>query len=147
MLVKMLISAVLCICLGNGHQVLCQQADSNPPVVEAVIPVFPATAIATAQEGQVLLLVMVRNDGKVKSVEFKSGPSIFRPVAKLVASRWKFAPTKSSTTCSVQLSFIFKLMPDETKSEDMLPVYRPPYEVEVRAKLPSVSKDAGQDQN
>jgi hypothetical protein len=142
-LVNILIHSGLCLLLGNGHSVLSQQSSSNPLVVEAAIPVFPATAIATAQEGQVLVLVGIRNDGTVKSVEFGSGPSIFRPALKLVASRWKFAPTnKTSEERSVQLSFIFRLVPTETKSEDMLPIYRPPYEVEVRGRLPSVSKDA-----
>lgn len=142
-LVKTLIVVGFCICLGFESSALCQRTDLNPSVVEAAIPVYPAVAIFTGAQGRVVVEAVVRDDGTVKSVEIRSGPPIFTRLLKSVASRWKFAPTnKTSEKRSVQLSFIFRLVPTETKSEDMLPIYRPPYEVEVRGRLPNLSKDA-----
>lgn len=140
-LINIVIIAGLYLCVGNAQKFLCQEAESGPSVVSAVIPVYPAVAVATGSQGLVTVVAVVRGDGTVKSVKVRSGPPIFTQLLKLVVSRWKFAPTKGSTTRSVQLSFIFKLMPAETKSEDLLPIYRPPYEVEVRERLPIVSKD------
>ncbi|MER3632765.1 MAG: hypothetical protein C4325_11965, partial [Blastocatellia bacterium] len=115
-LVNILISFCLCFLLGSEHTVMSQESSLSPPVVEAAIPVFPVVALATHQQGQVLVRVRIRNDGTVKSVEFCSGPSIFRPLLKMVASRWKFAPTnKTSEERSAILSFIFRLVPTDTE--------------------------------
>jgi len=141
-LTNILIVVGVCICLGIESGALCQQSDSNPSVVEAAIPVYPAVAVLTGAQGRVVVEAVVRDDGTVKSVEICSGPPIFTRLLKSVVSHWKFSPTsEKGKGRSVQLSFIFKFVSDETKSEDMLPIYRPPYEVEVRAKLPNVSKD------
>lgn len=103
--VNFLIFPLLCLLLGSGHRVLSQQLVSNPAVAEAAIPVYPAVAVFTGNQGLVTVVVVVRDDGTVKSVEIRSGPPIFTRLLKSVVSRWKFAPTnKTSEERSVQLS-------------------------------------------
>lgn len=130
-LINIVVCAGLYLCFGNAQNIVSQEMASSPLVVNAVIPVYPAVAVITGNLGLVTVVAVVRDDGTVKSVEVCSGPPIFMQLLKLVVLRWKCAPTRSSTTRSVQLTFNFKLIPAETKSEEVLAIYHSPYEIEV----------------
>lgn len=143
LLKSLLISASVSLIVTLSGVASAQGTDSPVPVLEAVAPVFPVIAIATAQQGKVQVDVRINEDGTVRSVDFGQGPSIFRPLLKIVAGRWRFASTeKNSGYRTVRLSFVFTLVPSETKSEELLPIYRPPYEVEVKGRFPIITKDA-----
>jgi len=118
-------------------------AEGAIEVREAVAPIFPVIAIATAREGRIPVDVTVNKKGDVEAVAFSEGHSIFRPALRVVVARWRFSPaTGESKQRCVRLYFVFTLVPSDAKSEEMLPVFRPPYEIEVKARLPSISKDA-----
>ncbi|MBS1794023.1 MAG: energy transducer TonB [Acidobacteria bacterium] len=120
-----------------------QKPKEEVQVVEAVAPIYPATAIVAAQEGRTWVEVIITKSGAVKSVSAIEAPPLLREVIKIVASRWRFAPAEDkSDDRKARLVFIFTRVPSDTKSVELLPMFRPPYEVEVKARVPIISKDA-----
>jgi len=121
--------------------VLGQSQDRSAAVVQAVAPVFPPLAVAAAQDGTVIADARISPNGVVKSVQIVEGHKLLRKVVEITAKRWVFASTQERTDLrTVRLSFVFKLVPKETPSVELLPIFRPPYQVEVRTRFPSITK-------
>lgn len=120
-----------------------QKPKEEVRVVEAVAPIYPATAIATAQEGKTWVEVIIAKNGTVKSVSAVEAPPLLREVIKTVAFRWRFASAEDNNDDrKVRLIFTFALVPSDTNSVELLPMFRPPYEVGVKARVPIISKYA-----
>lgn len=115
-----------------------QQKQDSVCVTEAVAPVFPPTIVALNQQGTFNVMVQINKDGVVKSVDAGRVPKTLKPVLELVASRWRFNSSEDDKYRNVTLSFVFTLVPTATLSEDLLPVFRPPYQIEVKARRPSI---------
>ena len=118
---------------------------SDNSVLRAVAPNFPPLAVAAKASGAVLVEVEVKPNGDVSSAGAIDGPKLLRKSAELAAKRWRFnvvGPVQRLR--KVRLTFTFTLMPKDTPSEDLTPIFKPPYAIEVRENpariVPSVNQ-------
>jgi hypothetical protein len=119
-----------------------QERDEKIRVLEAVAPIYPATAIATLQEGRTWVDAIIAPSGTVKSIEALEAPRFLQEVIKRAASRWRFIATEDKYhERKVRLFFTFILVTYNTDSIELLPVFKPPYEVEIKARMPIVSRN------
>jgi TonB family protein len=108
--------------------------------VKAVAPVYPLVATAAGVSGLVIVEVQVDQQGVVTSVRTVDGPKLLRGAAEKCASRWLFAAPadKSLGTRVVHLSFLFTLVRGDPLSEELVPIFIPPYHVEVKGTKPNL---------
>jgi TonB family protein len=114
------------------------QARSPPSisVVAAVAPVYPQRAISPeAIMGAVRVEAQVDSGGAVVSARAVSGHPVLYKAAEAAARRWAFSPSGSGEMLRrVTLLFKFTFVDDRTPEEELGPVFKPPFEVEVRAR-------------
>jgi len=121
--------ALLSVQKGESRQMTVALVE-QPAVLKAVAPIFPATAIATNTSGTVLIEVEMNAAGEVTSVQSVSGHPLLRKSAENAARRWRF--TSAASVRTVRLIFAFSIMPKDTPTEALTPVFTPLYQVEVR---------------
>lgn len=142
---KIHIIGLLLSVIGPLSVVLGQSHDKSVVIMQAVAPVFPPIAVAAAQDGTVVVDVEIDAKGIVKSLQVVEGPKLLHKVVEIAARRWIFSAIEDKAILrTVRLSFIFKLVSQETSSEELLPIFRPPYQVEVRTRYPTINKYAKQ---
>src|SRR3954467_9968147 len=120
-------------------------AQDNLPVREAVAPIYPAVALLSRTIGVVIVDVQIDSGGSVTAVRTVSGPMVLKPISELTARRWLFAASDSAGTRSVRLTFRFTIVPDKTSSAERTPIFRPPYEVEIREVVPQLKNRVDSD--
>jgi TonB family protein len=114
--------------------------DDQPVVVEAAVPSYSLRALASNAAGEVIVEVRIDSRGLVKSVRTVSGQAILAADSKRTARRWKFAPqTDKATVRIVQLTFVYRLVPRDTPFDQLLPVFKLPYRVEVAHTVPETA--------
>jgi TonB family protein len=123
-----------------------QPKESRPSVVQAVAPAYPPIAATAGATGTVTIEVRVKADGTVSSARVVKGVGVLAAAATSSARRWIFAVAESQASIRmVRLTFVFKIMPSKTPKDELLPIFKPPYQVEVRAIVPegvdSVNRD------
>lgn len=64
-----------------------------PSILRRVEPRFPAIAIAAGITGDVIILAVIGEDGRVRSVEVASGHPLLRRAAREAVRQWVYAPT------------------------------------------------------
>lgn len=121
-------------------------AEDQPSVISAVAPIFPPTAIAANINGSVVVEVKIDMSGKVTATQIIEGHPLLRQVRSFedTARRWQFNQvTRGDALRSARLTFVFRIMPKETPTDELTPVYTPPYQVEVRHRpfVPVVDAD------
>jgi TonB family protein len=119
----------------------------QPEVVMAVAPIFPPVAVASNTSGRVVIEVQVDAKGTVSMAKIVDGDALFRQgkIYEATARRWRFAAAKDGAGLrTARLTFVFKIMPNNTPSAELTSVFMPPYQVEVRHKPfePVVDKQA-----
>lgn len=117
---------------------IAQVAD-QPPVVRAVPPIFPLPEGGPNAMGSVVVEARVAAGGGVIEARALQGhPALYR-AAEAAARRWLFSPLAGQGKVrTVRLTFAFKFMDEGTPDEDLLPLFEPPYRIEVRRVLPTV---------
>jgi TonB family protein len=114
---------------------------SAASVTRAVAPVFPAVAIQARSDGAVTVETAITPSGDVadaKVVEISGPPAVYlKEWLEQVARQWKFSSSDSRSIRTVQIKFVFRLMPPGAAPEQLGTVFSPPYQVEVRAERPS----------
>jgi TonB family protein len=134
---------LLIVCLLGGLFCFTGLASTNgqaldaPTVVSAVAPTYPrfvrGGAGAFDLTGEIFVQVSIDETGNVSSARALNGAPLLQQVAQKAAKRWKFASAaKDMGIRKVRLNFIFRTMPRGTSDEDMSPIFKPPYSVEVR---------------
>jgi Gram-negative bacterial TonB protein C-terminal len=113
---------------------LAQTASPHEPgPVKAVAPVYPLIALTAGISGTVTVEAQVDQQGIVTSIRTLDGPELLRPVSERAASRWRFeSSSEASATRAKQLSFVFALMPRESRSEELVTIFLPPYRIEIK---------------
>jgi TonB family protein len=133
-----LVFSALCVALVCQVPVLvADQAagtGSPPTVIAAVAPTYPGIALAMPNGGGVTVEISIGPDGKVSDTKVVSGAAPLRHPALEAARLWRFAPEDAGKKAT--LVFSFKVMPKDTSAEDLTPIFRPPYGVEVRRTMP-----------
>jgi Gram-negative bacterial TonB protein C-terminal len=112
--------------IGSGQE---------PNVVQAVAPIYPLIALSARAMGAVIVEVQIDSKGAATSVRVIEGAATLRPISEFTARRWLFAPSGTAVR-RVQLTFRFTIVPDQTTSAERSPIFRPPYEIEIRDVVP-----------
>lgn len=118
-------------CAGVNAQVATDQL----AVVLAVAPTYSPTALHTHTSGEAVVEVKINPDGSVISAEGVSGSPLLIGGSQSAALRWKFA-SGSKGVRVVRLTFVYHLAPRGTPVEDLVAVFKPPYQVEITHLLP-----------
>lgn len=127
----------LCFALVIASTSRAEQAKkvrTKPTVVAAVAPTYPGIALAVLKGGEVVVEVSIGEAGKVKDTRVIAGAGPLRHPAVVAARHWRFAPEDTGQRAT--LSFSFKVMSNRTPAEELTPVFKPPYAVEVRRSMP-----------
>ena len=115
------------------------QVAGRPSVVRAVPPVFPLPEGGPNAMGSVVVEARVAASGEVVEAKATHGhPALYR-AAETAARRWLFSPLAGQNKVrAVRLTFVFKFMDEGASEEDLLPLFEPPYRIEVRRILPAI---------
>lgn len=121
--------------------------EDQPSVVQAVAPAYPPIAATAGAAGTVVIEVRLKADGSVSSARVVNGIGVLAAAATNSARRWTFVGTdEQNNPRVVRLTFVFRIMPRDTPKDELLPIFMPPYKVEVRATVPkgvdSVNRDS-----
>jgi TonB family protein len=106
-------------------------------VVEAVPATYPPIAIVAKVAGTVTVRVTIASSGNVDSVEVLTGPQLLHKPAKIAAAKWvfnKWGKTNKKPR-NAELHFIFEILPQGATSEELLPIFFPPFTVKVKEGL------------
>lgn len=114
-----------------------QNEAARPQVVQAYSAIYPNVAAAARASGSVVVEAEVDSSGKVTSARTVEGIRLLGAAAEKSARRWMFTPEDAKTR-TVRLTFTFKLMPEDAPADELLPIFMPPYQIEVRRALPKV---------
>jgi TonB family protein len=118
------------------------KTNGSPRVVAAIAPTYPGIALAMPKGGDVTVEVSVGSGGIVNDARVVTGAPPLRHPAVEAARLWRFAPGDAEQR--ITLTFSFKIMPKNTSAEELTPVFKPPYEVEVRRTMPEPVVNYGQ---
>lgn len=111
-----------------------ESARSRLVVLAAVAPVYPPLAAQGQIGGRVAVEVVLDQSGGVRSVSILDGHPLLRSAALWAANRWKFEP--GSDGRRARLMFVFSLVPADSDLNELASMFRPPYEVTSKARLP-----------
>ena len=118
------------------------QADYITPV-KAIAPGYPPLALAAKISGTVIVEVKIDSTGIVKTTMIVKGPKLLHKAASVAALRWRFNPSNSNVSeRKVNLQFTFTLLPKNSSSEELLPIFFPPYHIEVREDTSRINPNA-----
>jgi TonB family protein len=113
-------------------------AQSEILVVRAVPALFPPIAAVAGESGTVVVEVKIKSDGAVAEATTVKGHKVFNAAAEKSAYNWAFNSVSEQVDFRVaRLTFIFRLFPKPVSEETLLPVFMPPYSVEVRGTPPT----------
>jgi TonB family protein len=138
---KVLLSFTLLVIMAAGSPA-ASSAQSQPSalVVEAVAPVYPQAAISPKpMMGSARVEVQVTAAGSVVSTRLAAGHPILYQAAEAAARRWVFSPSGGAGARTITLLFKFTFVDYRTPEGELGPVFRPPFEVEVRAREPVIT--------
>ena len=108
-----------------------------PAVTVAVAPNYFPTALHSHASGEVVIKVKINSEGSVTSSTVVSGNHVLAAGSGQVARRWKFVPIASKDSVrTARLTFVYRLVPRDTPADELLPIFKPPYRVEVVHVLP-----------
>ncbi|MCC6487561.1 MAG: TonB family protein [Candidatus Hydrogenedentes bacterium] len=110
----------------------CAQQSSAPRT--AIAPVYPALAAQGHISGRVGVEVTLDERGAVTSAALLDGHPLLAGSALWAAERWVFE--RGDAGRRVRLSFVFVLLPTKADVNELATVFRPPHEVESKARLP-----------
>jgi TonB family protein len=122
------------------HTVGSEQSVSQSEilVLKATPALYPPIAALARESGTVVVEVKIKSDGAVAEATTIEGHKLFNAVAEKSAYNWAFNSVSEQSHFRVaRLTFIFRLFPKPVSEETLLPVFMPPYSVEVRGKPPA----------
>jgi len=133
---KWFIGITVAFCLVTGVSVgfvryAFAQQTNQPKVILAVAPTYFPLALSSHTSGEVVIEVKIDSKGLVTDARGLSGKPILIADSKYVARRWKFEPSEDSAVRTARLTFVYRLVPKETPIEELLPIFKLPYRVEI----------------
>ena len=135
MKVRILILSIICLIAINSLAGIPQNqsSENQPTVVRSVPAPYPPVAMAAQVSGTVIVEVKINAKGEVTSANAIEGHKLLQKTAEFAAKRWMFSPTDEKNKSQfARLTFAFILIPKYSSSADLLPVFLPPYKVEIR---------------
>lgn len=134
--VAMLILLVPGLKISIRAQEPSQLGSHAPAVIVAVAPNYFPTALHSHASGEIVIEIKVDSEGLVSSTEAVSGNPVLAAGSRQVARRWRFAPATDKGIRTARLTFVYRLVPKGTPTNELLPVFKPPYRVEIVQVLP-----------
>lgn len=115
-------------------------------VVRAVPAVYPILAAAAKESGTVVVEIRIKTDGTVTEVKTLDGQEVFRAAAERSARQWVFNAVEDPHLLrTAHITYLFKLMTGTSNPEDLVPVFFPPFSLEIRGTIPSYVYDKNVD--
>lgn len=114
----------------------------NVAVISGVIPEYPSVAAQARVAGRFKVRVKVNVTGTPVCAELvEPRMPLMKPVTEEASLAWRFAPAgleemKADAYREIDLTFVFTLVDSDAPPSELLPRFRPPYEVEVRERRP-----------
>jgi TonB family protein len=110
---------------------------SDPEVLQATPSVYPEGAVGAGLQGEVIIRVNVDANGKVTDTEVLKGEELLSAPAEKAAREWKFAPAekavgKPAGIRTAFLTFLFRIMPEDTPSKEIGNIFVPPHTMAMR---------------
>ncbi|MFV0388395.1 MAG: TonB family protein [Pyrinomonadaceae bacterium] len=112
--------------------------DCSSQIKKAMIPRYPAAAIALNESGQVIIEVNINKSGEVLDTKVLNGPKLLGQLSEVTSREWEFSKLKKGlvSKCGNRKTLIFfnyVLLPSDTKpSKDSLSFIVFPNKVEIR---------------
>lgn len=101
-------------------------------VVTHVAPDYPPIALQARSKGDVSVDVKIDREGNVTSAVVTSGHPLLHAATRKAALRWKFDPAPDAPEVrDARLTFTFRLMNGNKRSDAPNPVFTPPYRLEI----------------
>ena len=138
---KVLLGKVACMLIlvnTAGTTGLSQGSSRQPDVLQAVAPIYPVVAASARVSATVTVEVQIDAEGKVTSSRVIEGHKLLDKAAENAARRWAFAAGKVDMARTARLTFTFTLMPEDTRADELSPVFIMPYRIEVRSTIPKM---------
>src|SRR5260370_4600358 len=125
----------LCYCVAVFALTLClssfaQSPTTQPAVVAAVAPLFPAIARAAHVTAEVVAEATIKPDGTVTETKIISGHALLRKQCEVTAKKWKFSPSTERER-KVRLTFRFAVVNGGKSDPEYTITFMPPYRVEI----------------
>lgn len=123
------ITLVLLFC---GALTTYAQSLERPEVISAVAPFYPQTYPPNIS-GSVQVDVTIDSSGTVVYARALNGHPLLQPTSIKAAKLWRFARATSGTgERRTRLMFSYQVVPKGTPGNELWPVYKPPYGIEVK---------------
>jgi len=117
--------------LALGQKTL-KPSEDLPDVVVAVAPTYFPLALSSHTSGEVVIEVKIDSLGVVISADAISGNPVLVGGSRQVARRWKFVAISDQKRIRVaRLTFVFRLVAKDTSIDELFPIFKPPYRVEI----------------
>ena len=138
-------TTIVLTCLLMKTWCLCAEKKPLTPL-EAVAPIYPMLAVYSDTSGAVTIKATINKVGAVISATTIEGHVFLKSSALDAAKKWRFEPGNEKRT--VNLVFVFRIMPKETPAENLATRFQAPWQVEVRRVIPEspVNIDPAHDQ-
>lgn len=110
----------------------------EPRVIKAIPAIYPLFAALANESGVVVIDVEIKSDGTVADANVVDGHQLFRGPAQRSAQNWVFNSADDRTLSrTARLTFSFQFIPRARATpEELLPVFMPPYAVEIKGTTP-----------
>jgi len=112
----------------------------EPAIVKAIPALYPPIAALAGESGTVIVEVMINSKGSVASIKATEGHKLFKIFAERSAKQWEFnSEDASCSSRSARITFTFKIVSRrDATPEALLPVFLPPFGVQVKGTKPIV---------
>jgi TonB family protein len=131
---------VTSILVGVASAQVISPAVEQPVVTRAVAPHFPSRDKSGYAVGSVIVEIQIDAGGVVIKAQAVQGHPLLFSASEKAAQRWLFAPAAETKVRTARLTFVFKIMDEDTTDEDLSPIFMPPYKIEVRRKVSLVER-------
>jgi len=140
-------SLAIAVLLGVSGWSTIGSPDSRDDVAveKAVAPSYPELLAAAGVEGTISVRVVLSPSGDVISAEGDGRNTALRESAERSARLWHFSACTSGASRSANLVFVFKRLPPNAPKEDRLPVFYPPFRIQVASDGSGVSQTPSED--
>src|SRR5262245_54718768 len=114
----------------------------EPSVVRAVPAIYPILAAVARMSDTVIVEVTINADGTVAEATTIQGHEVFTVAAERSARQWMFdSLVDPNHSRKVRITYTFKLITGTSNPEDLLPVFMPPFSLEIRGMNPDYIYD------
>lgn len=124
-----------------------QNAQSGELKVTRAVPaVYPILAAVAKASGSVIVAVTIKPDGTVAEAGTVEGHEVFRAAAERSARQWVFNSVEDPhLSRTARITYSFKLVVGTSNPEDVVPVFMPPFSLEIRGTIPTYVYDKNVD--